>query len=378
MTQANSEQFNVPQVNAYNSLKAVKQALDKIVGADANKTGKDRKIALDACADADAKIVGIVTSIQSSGKDDGGKIAQRGTNLLIEVRSLKDKIAAFGVASFSTDLLAAINAGQEELIVKKLRSFYTDSPARFIKHPLLCGPAGCGKTFSVRKVFTDDFMPNGWTGYFETGIYPAITGADLLGVKIPSGTGTESIEGDWTIAFNRARNGEKVFIFVDELFRGNSAVQDFLVSAIVKMPAKNAAAMGITLPNGCDGIYTTQAPIFGRIWAPVENIRFCFAGNPWGSPLDPAMGSRFSMIDIGFSEGVADCFDEPIRSVIKASWKSGTPNAELKISLPISYRDILEANGPSDRSFVSRYFDTLKVIDPIAAGLFINKFASKL
>jgi len=378
MTQQNAEQYNVPQVQAFNRLKEIKRNLDQIIGQDYNKTGKDRKIALEACADADNKIVGVVTSIQSSGKDDGGKIAQRGTNFLIEVRTLKDKIAAFGTASFSVDLLAAINAGQEELITKKLRDFYVSNPARHIKHPLLVGPAGCGKTFSVRKVFVDDFQPKGFTGFFETSIYPAITGADLLGVKIPSGTGVVSIDGDWTLAFNRAQAGEKVLVFVDELFRGNSAVQDFLVGAVVKMPAANAAAMGIQLPANSTGIYTAQAPIFGRIWCPAENVRFIFAGNPWGAPLDPAMGNRFSMIPIGFSELVADTFDEPIRSIIKASWKCGSPDGEIRISLPISYRDILEATSPSDRSFLSRYFDSLKIIDPVAASLFINKFASKI
>jgi hypothetical protein len=108
MTQQNAEQYNVPQVQAFNRLKEIKKNLDQIIGQDYNKTGKDRKIALEACADADNKIVGVVTSIQSSGKDEGGKIAQRGTNFLIEVRTLKDKIAAFGTASFSVDLLAAI------------------------------------------------------------------------------------------------------------------------------------------------------------------------------------------------------------------------------------------------------------------------------
>lgn len=373
-----SVQLNTTQATAMKRMKQVIANLNQVVGGSSAKVGKERKTALDALSNADNEISGILAEVSRAGADNNGAVAAQAMELVSKIRTKRDEIAAAGIDSFAVDLLAAINAGQEEKIVKPLRDFYTSSPARFIKHPILIGPAGCGKTFSVQKIWRDTFLAQGVTGYYETSIYPSIVGADLLGVKIPSGTGVERIIGDFTAAFERAQAGEKVLIFVDEIFRGNSAVQDFLVGAIVKMNAANAKGMGLNLPDGCSGVYTCQAPIFGRIWAPAENVRFIFAGNPWGSALDPAMGNRFSFLNIDFSEQVADVFDEPIRSVIKASWRCGKENPDIKISLPISYRDIMEAQGPNDRTFLRRYFDSLTVIDPIAANLFIQKFATKV
>ncbi len=228
--------------------------------------------------------------------------------------------------------------------------------------PMLVGSTGVGKTSAVRRLAARQ----GWA-FEEIAGAPSFADADLVGLRLPD----RDVPGVFARAFERARSGEIVLLFLDELARFNTRALDILMRPLLPTPAEVAQAMQIATDQP---VRVVEVPLWGVDWAPVEGVKIVLACNPWGSSLDPALVRRVTPIEVAFDEVVADLFDKPLGDVIKASWKA---TAEGKVPMPIEYQALAAAGAPHDAGFVTAYLHRLAVVDK-AASLGFQKIAEGL
>lgn len=221
--------------------------------------------------------------------------------------------------------------------------------------PLLIGPTGCGKTSATRQVA----LRHGW-GFEEVAGSHSFADADIVGLR----TDKLELPGVFARAFRRARAGETVLLFLDELLRFNQRAQDILMRPLQATPAAICQAMGI---QSGTPLRIVEAPLWGIEYAPVEQVPIVLAANPWGSALDPALIRRVEPIQIALDTTLLSHFSKPIASAIEASWKA-TERGELP--LPVEYQSLLSATRPDDSSFLTRYLTRLQVVDKAAADGF--------
>jgi hypothetical protein len=221
--------------------------------------------------------------------------------------------------------------------------------------PFLIGPTGCGKTSAVRLVA----VRNGW-GFEEVTGSDSFADADLVGLR------TDQMEqpGIFARAFHRARAGETVLLFLDEVLRFNIRAQDILMRPVQSTPVSVAQAMGIQTP---ESVRLIEAPLWGVEWAPVDKSHLVLAANPWGSRVDPALVRRVWPIPVDLDGAVANLFDSKLADVIRASWRA-VQQGELP--LPIEYQALARAQGPDDTALLRAYLLRLATLDRAAADGF--------
>jgi hypothetical protein len=219
--------------------------------------------------------------------------------------------------------------------------------------PFLIGPTGSGKTSAVREVA----LHNDW-GFEEVGGAPSFADADLVGIRMQGGT---TIPGVFARAFERARAGETILLFLDEFLRLNQRAQDILMRPFLPTPARVAQAMGIATS---EDVRLIEAPLWGVEWAPLERIKLVLAANPWGALLDPALVRRVTPVSVGFDQAVASHFDSPLREAIQASWQM-VQGAELP--LPLEYSALCRATSARDQTLLEGYLSRLRAVDVAAA-----------
>ena len=217
--------------------------------------------------------------------------------------------------------------------------------------PFLLGPTGVGKTSAVRMVA----QRQGWD-FEEVAGSPSFADSDLVGLR----TDHMEVPGVFARAFQRAREGETVLLFIDELTRFNARALDILMRPLQVTPGEIARAMGLAWSD----IRLVEAPLWGQDWAPAENVRIVLAANPWGAQLDPALVRRVYPLPTGFSEKVLDLFEEPVKGAIRASWEA-VENGQL--ALPMEYQLLLTAKRPDDASIITPYMHKLRALDPASA-----------
>ena len=220
--------------------------------------------------------------------------------------------------------------------------------------PFLIGPTGCGKTSAVRLVATR----NGW-GLEEVAGAPSFADADLVGIH----TNQMEHTGIFARAFRRARTGETVLVFLDELTRFSLRVPDLLMRPL--LPIESDVAWALQIPAGADeSVRLIEAPVWGVEWAPAQRTPMVLAANPWGASLDPALVRRAVPLEIGFDPAVAALFQGPAQTVIETSWKLVT---EGQLPLPVEYQALGRATDPRATDFVPAYLARLRAVDKPAA-----------
>ncbi len=220
--------------------------------------------------------------------------------------------------------------------------------------PFLIGPTGCGKTSAVRLVATR----NGW-GLEEVAGAPSFADADLVGIH----TNQMEHTGVFARAFRRARAGETVLVFLDELTRFNLRVPDLLMRPL--LPIGPDVAWSLQIPAGeGESVRLIEAPVWGVEWAPAKRTPMVLAANPWGASLDPALVRRAVPLEIGFDPAVAALFQGPARTVVETSWKLVT---EGQLPLPVEYQALGRATDPRATDFVPAYLARLRAVDKPAA-----------
>ena len=222
--------------------------------------------------------------------------------------------------------------------------------------PFLIGPTGCGKTSAVRLVATR----NGW-GLEEVAGASSFADADLVGIK------TNQLEhtGVFARAFRRARRGETVVVFLDELTRFNVRVPDLLMRPLLPISPEVAWSMQIPAVDG-EAVRVVEAPVWGVEWAPAQRTPLVLAANPWGSALDPALVRRATPVAVNFDPAVAELFRDGAKTVIETSWKLVT---EGQLPLPVEYQALGQATSARDTGFVGPYLARLLAVDrPAAEG----------
>lgn len=215
--------------------------------------------------------------------------------------------------------------------------------------PFLLGPTGCGKTSCIDAIVLK-------LGYaYETmGGTESYGDADIVGLHTSRGP----IKGLIARAFERARNGEKVVIFIDEFLRFDKRVQNLFMLALLPRSAEIAKSLGIDTDKP---VYITEAPVWGMEYAPVENIIWMFGANPWGAQVDPAFARRVQPIFVGYSEEAVKPLSLELGEFIKQTWAlvdAGT------LPLPIEYGMIAGMRNDHDFSIFPQYLDKLRMIDP--------------
>ena len=217
--------------------------------------------------------------------------------------------------------------------------------------PFLLGPTGVGKTSAVRLVA----QRHGWA-FEEVAGSPSFADSDLVGLR----TDHMEVPGVFARAFQRAREGETVLLFLDELTRFNTRALDILMRPLQVTPAEIARAMGLAWGD----IRLVEAPLWGQDWAPAENVKIVLAANPWGAQLDPALVRRVYPLPTEFSDNVLDFFADPVRGAIRASWEAVESG---QIALPMEYQLLLTAKSPDDASIITPYLHKLRALDPASA-----------
>jgi predicted nucleic acid-binding Zn finger protein len=219
--------------------------------------------------------------------------------------------------------------------------------------PLLIGSTGTGKTSAVHMAVTAE----GW-GLEELPGLASFGDADIVGFRAPNMT----LPGCFARAFERARAGETVCIFLDEIARFNPRALDLLMRPLLPIDGPTAASMSI--PSGGEPVRVVEAPLWGVEWAPAARTPLILATNPWGARLDPALVRRVDPIFVRLSLDVLMLFESPLKDCIEWSWKSAE---EGEVPLPIEYQALCAASGPSDSSILNAYLLRLRAVDPAAA-----------
>lgn len=222
--------------------------------------------------------------------------------------------------------------------------------------PFLIGPTDVAKTSAVRLVA----VRNGWAFEALDGM-SSFADADLVGLRTDHGVYASVI----ARAFQRARAGETVLLFLDELTRFNQRAMDVLMRPLLPIPCEVAWAQRIPAADG-EAVREVEVPMWGLDWAPVSRCKIALAANPWGSPLDPALVRRTVPLEVGFDPAVAALFRKPARDAIETSWKLVT---EGQLPLPIGYTLLADTSSPDDLGFLPRYLAQLRALDrPAAEG----------
>jgi len=218
--------------------------------------------------------------------------------------------------------------------------------------PFLIGPTGAGKTSAVRLCATS----NRW-GFEEVAGCQSFADADLVGLR----TDKQELPGIFARTFRRARAGEQVLLFLDELTRFNVRAQDLLMRPLQVAPVEVVQAMGIASTTP---LRLVEAPLWGVEYAPASAVYIVLAANPWGSALDPALLRRVEPIEVQMADAVAALFEQRLADAIRASWKS-VDQGELP--LPIEYQHLSTAQAPDDTRILQRYLVRLHILDRAAA-----------
>jgi hypothetical protein len=222
--------------------------------------------------------------------------------------------------------------------------------------PFLIGPTDVAKTSAIRLVA----VRNGWAFEALDGM-SSFADADLVGLRTDHGIYASVI----ARAFQRARGGECVLLFLDEVTRLNQRAMDVMMRPLLPIGCEVAWAQRVPADDG-QSVRMVEVPMWGLDWAPVSRCKVALACNPWGSPLDPALVRRTVPLEVGFDPAVAALFQKPARDAIETSWKLVT---EGQLPLPIGYTLLAEASDPADLAFAPTYFAQLRAIDrPAAEG----------
>jgi hypothetical protein len=222
--------------------------------------------------------------------------------------------------------------------------------------PFLIGPTDVAKTSAIRLLA----VRHSWAFEALDGM-SSFADADLVGLKTDHGVYASVI----ARAFRRARAGETVLLFLDELTRLNQRAMDVLMRPLLPIPCEIAWAQRVPADDG-QSVRMVEVPMWGLDWAPLGRCKVALACNPWGSALDPALVRRTVPLEVGFDPAVAALFQKPARDAIETSWKLVT---EGQLPLPIGYTLLAEATDPADFSFAPTYFAQLRAIDrPAAEG----------
>ncbi|MCX6028019.1 MAG: hypothetical protein NT169_01800, partial [Chloroflexi bacterium] len=185
--------------------------------------------------------------------------------------------------------------------------------------------------------------------------------ADLVGIK----TNQMEHTGVLARAFRRARSGETVLVFLDELTRFNVRVPDLLMRPLLPISHEVAWAMQIPAEDG-QAVRLVEAPVWGVEWAPVQRTPLVLACNPWGAALDSALVRRALPLEIGFEPAVAQLFTGAAKTIIETSWKLVT---EGNLPLPVEYQALSKADDPASIAFAMPYLARLSAVDrPAAEG----------
>jgi hypothetical protein len=222
-------------------------------------------------------------------------------------------------------------------------------------HPIMVGPTGCGKTSAskiVRRLVSA--WKNRPVGFETISGLETYGDADLFGLITVEGR----IKSIIARGFERARNGELVIMFIDELLRFDKRVQNSFMEAVLPISAEDARAMGIDTDVP---VYRTEAPQWGVEVAPAENIIWIFGTNPWGSTIDAAFARRVDAHFVSYSEDVLKHItDQSLVDFVKLTWEL---NQAGTLKLPVEYQQLASMKNGSDRTFLTRYMNKLKFAD---------------
>lgn len=218
--------------------------------------------------------------------------------------------------------------------------------------PYMRGPTGCGKTTAV-EILTTDILH--CRLIHHTGAH-TWADADLIGLRMPGGI---VIDGPIARAFSFARNGEKTVIFLDEFTRNNERIVQLLMTAVQRKSAEQMLARGIDTDG--QAAYLMEAPVYGEIWAPADNIVWVLGANPWGTKTDPAWGRRVYPIDVTYDLDVLKAFDSGFAEKVKMIWDMNTQEV---LSLPIEYQQLSRAHDDNDEAVFKNYLNRLRLVDP--------------
>lgn len=220
--------------------------------------------------------------------------------------------------------------------------------------PIMVGPTGCGKTSAVKKLLRVLADRGEMWGLETIGGLETYGDADLFGIRMING----DIEGVISRAFRRALSGENILLFIDELLRFDTRVQNAFMLALQPIDVDTAHAMGIATD---EPVYVTEAPIWGRVYAPCSRIKWIFGCNPWGAKVDPAFGRRTQPVFVGYSKKVLDLIDdEELNTMINSTWEGVKSDS---IQLPIEYQQLAAMKNGHDRSIIPNYLDRLRFVD---------------
>jgi hypothetical protein len=243
---------------------------------------------------------------------------------------------------------------------------WTDLIERWLKlgkTPILVGPTGCGKTEAFYHVATR----NGWSLAVLSGS-PAFSDPDLVGTHMPDGTRVAGLFGR---GFRAARDGQPVLLFLDEFKRLNIRAHDVLAQPLKLVAPDVARSIMVQEDSGRLAPITTdepvriiEAPLWGIEWAPASRAHIGFACNEWGEQVDEAISDRLEPIYVGFAPEVAGLFNGQLRDVITSTWQAAVAG-ELP---PLSYRLIVEAEGPDDTRIIERYLGRVRLSRGAAAA----------
>jgi len=222
--------------------------------------------------------------------------------------------------------------------------------------PLLIGPTGVGKTSATHCVAETLNL-----GLEEAVGADSWTEADLIG------SWTAAREWAWGPvgrAFQRAREGETVLVFVDEVTRFNPRALDLFLRAIQPVSESLARRMGVNnIPHGVGDVYLAEAPLLGRRdWAPAQQVIWLAAGNPGVNPLDPALVRRFLTLEIHLDRTVLEALPGDVGPVVGQLWDTYERG---ELPLPLEYQQLVHA-GDKDALF-GLYHSRLRALDPTAA-----------
>lgn len=243
-------------------------------------------------------------------------------------------------AKMSRKIRAAIEA-----IVEKLQEVHEAG-----RHPIMVGPTGCGKTSAADLLAEFDTFQayEALTGIQEIGA------ADMVGLITPG----RDVPGVFARGFARALEGETVLFFFDEWMRFNPLAQEICMKAILPTSAAAARKMGFETD---EPVYYTEAPAWGRIYAPCSKVKYVFGGNPWGARPDAAFVNRVKVLQIDYSYDVLKLLDDELAAFVAQTWQF---NKDGVLDLPVTYRELSRLKNGSDRSWLDEYMQNLEFYNP--------------